>query len=91
MPASPSWRRSAWMRLQPFKEMDALQADVLDGSHWIRRINIGVAAFGIVTGVTLQAVLIANKFQWDIDNRVVMAVLISMLMAALLYAWRSRA
>ena len=75
--------------LQPFKEMDALQADVLDGSHWIRRINIGVAAFGIVTGVTLQAVLIANKFQWDIDNRVVMAVLISMLMAALLYAWRS--
>jgi hypothetical protein len=57
--------------------------------HWIRRINIGVAVFGLVTGVIVLAVLIAQKFQWDRDDRVVMTVLISILMAALLYAWRT--
>jgi hypothetical protein len=59
-------------------------------SHWIRRINIGVAAFGVVTGVTVLAVLLAKRFQWDFDDRVVMTVLISILMAALLYAWRTQ-
>ena len=60
------------------------------GSHWIRRINIGVAAFGVVTGTTVLAVLIAKRFQWDFDDRVVMTVFISILMAALLYAWRTQ-
>lgn len=59
------------------------------GSHWIRRINIGVAVFGIVTGSIVLAVLIAQKFQWDRDDRVIMTVFISILMAALLYAWQA--
>lgn len=59
-------------------------------SHWIRRINIGVAAFGAVTGITVLAVLIAKRFQWDFDDRVVMTVLITILLAALLYACRTR-
>jgi Bacterial membrane protein YfhO len=72
--------------------VDALQPpdeSVEANSHWLRRINIGVAAFGIVTGVTVMAVLIAKRFQWDFDDHVVMTVLIAILMAVLLYAWRS--
>lgn len=59
------------------------------GSLWIRRINIGVAAFGIVLCATVLAVLLSRRFQWDFDERVAMTVLISILMAALLYAWRT--
>jgi Bacterial membrane protein YfhO len=73
--------------------VDALQASKDSeepSSHWIRRINIGVAAFGIVTGVTVLAVLVAKRLQWDFDDRVVMTVLISILLAALLYAWRTQ-
>ena len=36
-----------------------------------------------------MAILFAKKFQWDMDDRVVMMVLVSILMAALLYAWRT--
>jgi hypothetical protein len=60
------------------------------GSHWIRRINIGVAAFGIVTAVTAFAVLLGKKFQWDFDDHVVVMVFIAILMTALLYAWRTQ-
>jgi hypothetical protein len=70
--------------------VDVMQASEEPSSQWIRRINIGVAAFGTVTGATVLAVLIAKKFQWDFDARVAMTVLISILMAALLYAWRTR-
>jgi hypothetical protein len=59
------------------------------GSHWIRRINLGVAVFALILGATLLAVLVANKFQWDWNDRVAMTVLFSILMAALLYAWRT--
>jgi hypothetical protein len=69
--------------------VDAMQPSEEPPSHWIRRINIGVAAFGILTGAAALAVLIARKFQPEFDDRVVMTVLISILMAALLYAWRT--
>jgi hypothetical protein len=57
--------------------------------HWLRRINIGVAAFGIVTGVIVMAVLIAKKFQWDMDGRIGITALVAILMAVLLYACRT--
>lgn len=60
------------------------------GSDWIRRINVGIAAFAVILGFTLLAILVANKFQWDWDDRVAMTVLFSVLLAALLYAWRTQ-
>jgi len=58
-------------------------------SRWIRRINIGVAAFALILGVTVLALLVASKFQWEWDDRVAMTVLFSVLLAALFYAWRT--
>ncbi|HEY6392700.1 MAG TPA: YfhO family protein [Bryobacteraceae bacterium] len=74
-----------------FATLAAFGVDALRGasSPWSRRINIGIAAFAIVTGVAMAANLLANKLQWNADNRVVMTCLIAMLMAALLYAWRA--
>ena len=57
--------------------------------QWFRRINIGVAAFGIAGGMVVMAVLIARRYQWDFDDRVVVTVFVALLMAVLLYAWRT--
>jgi Bacterial membrane protein YfhO len=69
--------------LLPLKESE-------EADYWIRRLNIGVAVFGTLLGATVLAIVIAQKFQWNFDDRVGMTVLISILMAALLYAWRTK-
>jgi len=71
--------------------VDALQP--ADGSpderaRWIRRINIGVATFGVLIGVTVLAVLMSKRIQWDMDGRIGITILVAILMAILLYAWR---
>jgi len=74
-----------------FATLAAFGVDALRGtqSAWPRRINIGVAAFAIVTAVVIAANLLANKLEWNVDNRVVMTCLIAILMAVLVYAWRA--
>ena len=78
-----------------FAVLAAFAVDVLLGSgeppsRWVRRINMLVAAFGTTLGIIVLAVLIAKNFQWDFDDRVAITVYISILMAALMYAWRTR-
>lgn len=58
-------------------------------SAWPRRINIGIAGFGLFLGATILAVLLAKKLIWDTDDRIAMTFLVAILLAALLYAWRS--
>jgi len=67
------------------KQADSPGAD----SKWIQRINIGLAAFGLVAGILVLAVLLAKKNQWDMDDRVIITILVALLMAGLLYGWRS--
>lgn len=70
--------------------VDALATSKESGSEWIRRINFAIMAFALILGITVLAVLIANKFQWTWDDRVAMTVLFSILLAVLLYAWRKQ-
>lgn len=71
--------------------VDALQPSAQsppEDSPWVRRINLGVLVFAIVTAITAMAILLAKRFQWDTDDRVMVTMLVAVLMAALIYAWR---
>ena len=56
-------------------------------ARWIRRISLGVAAFGIVTGVIVMALLLGKQFHWDFDDRVVITAVVAILMPVLMYSW----
>jgi hypothetical protein len=74
-----------------FATLAAFGVDALRDSQspWPRRINIGVAALAIVMGVIVGASLLANKMEWNFDERVIMTFLVAILMAALLYSWHA--
>ncbi len=57
-------------------------------SPWARRVNLGIAGFAIFLGATIFAILIARRFNWDMDNRIVVTCLIAFLLTALVYGWR---
>src|SRR5262249_44890658 len=57
-------------------------------SPWLRRSNLGIAVFAGFLGATIVAILIARRFAWDTDDRVVVTCLVAVLLAALIYAWR---
>ena len=56
-------------------------------SRWARRIVAGVLGFGLLTWALLQASLFMNKLHWEVDDRVALTAFVTLLMAALLYAW----
>src|SRR5947209_8615196 len=56
---------------------------------WIRRMVIGILGFGLLTYGLLMAALFMNKLHWEADDRVAVTALIAVLLAALLYAWRT--
>lgn len=57
-----------------------------DSSPWPSRVMRGVLAFGIFTLAVFQAVVFANKMSFP-DDRGVMTAVVSLLLAALLFAW----
>jgi len=59
-------------------------------SPWLRRINIGLVIFGALVGTTVMVILVSHAFHWDTDDRIMITILVSFLMAALLYAFRAR-
>ena len=56
---------------------------------WARRIVAGVLSFGLLTFSLLLGALFVNKLHWDVDDRVALSALVTLLLAALLYAWRT--
>jgi len=72
--------------------VDALRsqaAELGSESPWLRRINWGVAAAGSLLGAIIFAILLGHGMVWSMDDRVVVTMLVTLLMAALLYAWRT--
>jgi Bacterial membrane protein YfhO len=63
----------------------AAQAD----SVWARRMVIGILGFGLLTYTLIEGTLFMNKLSWGADDRVALTALLAVLLAALLYAWRS--
>ncbi len=63
----------------------ALAAD----SVWARRLVIGILGFGLLTYALIEGSLFINKLSWGTDDRVALTALIAILLAGLLYAWRS--
>src|SRR5260370_1005186 len=74
--AETGWGSAGWM--SPASE-----------SRWFRRINLGVAAVGSLLGVISFAVLLNRSMAWNMDDRVIVTMFVTLLMAALLYAWRT--
>jgi len=76
-----------------FTVMAAFGVDALcsraSESPWFRRINWGVAAVGAVLGAFIFTVLLSRNMSLNMDDRVVVTMLVTLLMAALLYAWRT--
>ena len=58
-------------------------------SLWARRIVAGLLGFGLLTWALLQASLFMNKLRWEVDDRVALTAFVTLLMAALLYGWRT--
>lgn len=58
-------------------------------SVWARRMVIGILGFGLLTYTLIEGALFMNKLSWAADDRVALTALIAVLLAALLYAWRS--
>ncbi len=64
------------------------QVALESNSLWLRRLNTGILWFGL----GLFAVVLAVDFGrrgWDLDDRVMVTALVAVLLAALLYGWRS--
>jgi Bacterial membrane protein YfhO len=61
----------------------------LEQSPWLRRINLGVASFAALLGGGTLLVVLSKQLHWDFDDRIGMTFLCAMLLAVLLYAWRS--
>lgn len=58
-------------------------------SLWTRRIVLGILAFGGAVYLIIVGVLFANKGAWQWEDRVSITALVTVLLACLLYAWRS--
>ena len=58
-------------------------------SVWARRTVIGILGFGLLTYALIEGSLFLNKLSWGADDRVALTALIAILLAGLLYAWRS--
>ncbi len=58
-------------------------------SAWARRIVTGLLAFGLLTFSLLMGALFMKKLGWDADDRVALTAFVTVLLAALLYAWRA--
>src|SRR5258706_994911 len=77
--------------------VDALRSQAAEGgsespgskSYWFRRINVGVAAVGAVMCAIIFAILLNRSMGWNMDDRVGLTMFVTLLMAALLYAWRT--
>jgi hypothetical protein len=72
--------------------VDALRsqaAEIGTETIWFRRINLGVAAVGSVLGAIIFAILLSRSMAWNMDDRVVVTMFVTLLLASLLYAWRT--
>jgi hypothetical protein len=77
--------------------VDALRASpesdatglIQERSAWFRGLNIAVLAFGLLTGAGIMGILLVKQFKWEGDDRPVMTFLCAMLLALLIYAWRT--
>ena len=58
-------------------------------SLWARRMVLGILGFGLISFFLLLGAMFATKMSWGSDDRVVLTVLIAIVLAALLYAWRT--
>ncbi|HLJ44746.1 MAG TPA: YfhO family protein [Bryobacteraceae bacterium] len=58
-------------------------------SVWGGRFAAGLLAFGLFTWGLMLAVMFANHVTWPNDDRVGISALCAVLLAALLYAWRT--
>ena len=56
---------------------------------WAGRIVRGILAFGLLIFTLLLGGMFAHQLHWDADDRVALSALIAILLAALLYAWRT--
>ncbi|MGI8745822.1 MAG: hypothetical protein ACR2NN_25250 [Bryobacteraceae bacterium] len=66
-------------------ESFALQSD----SIWERRIGNGLLGFALLTFILFLGTLFMQKLSWDAEDRVLIAPFVALLLAALLYAWRT--
>ncbi len=58
-------------------------------SVWTSRIVTGLLGFGLLTFTLLLGAMFANKLEWAADDRVALTAFVTLLLAALLYAWRT--
>ncbi|MDQ2945526.1 MAG: YfhO family protein [Acidobacteriota bacterium] len=67
--------------------MDQLRAST--DIPWLNIVLRGVSAAGRLLVLVLLFVLVSKKFSWDMDDRVVITALVTLLLAGLLYGWRA--
>jgi membrane protein YfhO len=73
--------------------VDALRSQASEAgseSRWVRRINYGVATVGSLLAVIILALLLGHGMAWNTDDRVAVTMFVAFLLAALLYAWRTK-
>ncbi len=58
-------------------------------SLWSRRYVLGALAFGLLIYTMALGTMFVHKMSWETDDRVGITALVGVLLAALLYAWRS--
>jgi hypothetical protein len=59
------------------------------GNVWTRRLALGSLVFGLLVFALILSTMFNNKLSWDSDDRVGTAALAGVLLAALLWGWRS--
>lgn len=59
-------------------------------SIWARRIAKGLLGFGLLTFSLFMGALFVKKLVWETEDRILIAPFVALLLAALLYAWRTR-
>ena len=61
----------------------------LADSVWERRITIGALGFGLLTFTMMLGAMFVHKLSWEMDDRVGLTAFVALLLAGLLYAWRT--
>lgn len=62
---------------------------LVSNERWSRRINLAVTAFAVIAWLMLLLAMFIDKMSWQVDDRVGITILTALLLAALLYAWRT--